>query len=510
MAENPEKIVIAECGSQYTQLIKRAFQKTLRVSTTVIPVEQLAETISSKPPRGIILSGSSASVYSANPPRVPYELILSDIPTLGICYGMQWMANHFRGTVSAVPEHAQYGPASFAWRGEDFLLGGLPRTFRVWMSHADSVTKIYRPEMHDIGHAEGVIVAVKAAHKPWWGLQFHPEVEHTDYGMPIFENFLRFCKITPDLIASDPLDELREKAAKTIPPEATVLIAYSGGVDSSVAAAIIKSLGRNVILLTIDAGNFREGELEEIKKHAGILQCAHNVVSVDFFSTLSCLRDPEKKRKAFRHLYWKTLDAWARYLRADILVQGSLESDKKESGRAGGAVIKSHHNFREPQQNENEHDAPQLFDLLEDLYKDEVRAIGRDLCLPASITEREPFPGPGLFVRVGEVTPERVATLRWADARVREILRAENKDHEYDQTVVSLGPMVTGVMGDQRSFGHSIVIRAVKTKMFMTAEGIYLEEPLFRKIEKTLVGKHGIMAIQCCASHKPLATIEPE
>lgn len=508
MAENPEKIVIAECGSQYTQLIKRAFQKTLRVSTTVIPVEQLAETLSSKPPRGIILSGSSASVYGANPPRVPYELILTDIPTLGICYGMQWMANHFRGTVRAVPEHAQYGPASFTWRGEDFLLGGLPHTFRVWMSHADSVTKIYRPEMYDIGHAEGVIAAVKIAHKPWWGVQFHPEVEHTDYGIRIFENFLRFCKITPDLVASDPLSELREKAAKTIPPEATVLIAYSGGVDSSVAAAIIKSAGRNVVLLTIDAGSFREGELEEIKKHAAILQCAHTVVPVDFFSVLRGLRDPEEKRKAFRRLYWKTLDAWARHLRADILVQGSLESDKKESGRAGGAVIKSHHNFREQENNEGE--TLRLFDLLEDLYKDEVRAIGRNLFLPASITEREPFPGPGLFVRVGEVTPERIATLCWADARVREILRAEKKDHEYDETVVSLGPMVTGVTGDQRSFGYSVVIRAVKTKMFMTAEGVYLEEPLFRKIEKTLVGKHGIIAVQCCATHKPPATIEPE
>lgn len=507
------KILIIELGSQYTLLIERTLRE-LGYRSVVLNPERAAKWIGKNPLNAVILSGGAASVYDKDAPKPP-EGILSlsaetgtAVPILGICFGMQWLVKRFGGTVGSVEGKREYGEAVIRLaRSPGKLFSRMPRDQRVWMSHGDSVTSL--PEGFGVlaSSSTGAIAAM--GNGSVWGVQFHPEVTHTRYGRTVLRNFMEIAGCEKDWVPLSMIDSIQNEVLGEL-GDRTAVIGFSGGVDSTTLAAILSPvLGDRLRPVAIDGGNLREGEVDEIMAHAAAAGVALSIVDAKeaFRRALDGVTDAEEKRARFRKVYADILVSEAKRMGAQAVLQGTLAPDRIETGATGGAPIKTHHNVGL--------DMGGLLQVhpLGDLFKYEVRALAKAVDLPKSVWNRQPFPGPGLFIRVvgTPATPEKLAIVRWADARVREVLERAGVYDTLAQLVVAyVGVNTVGVKGDGRVYRGAIVVRAVETADFMTVRGVHLSDAVEDEICSVLTGHPDIVRVWFDPTKKPPATTEME
>jgi GMP synthase (glutamine-hydrolysing) len=509
-------IVILDFGSQYTQLIARRVREA-QVYCEIHPYNLPAPRIRALGARGIILSGGPASLYEAGAPDVGAEILEMGCPVLGICYGMYVIAQHL-GAKSAGAREREYGPATLVIDEPDPLFEGLQGSeHRVWMSHGDRVESI-PPSLRPIAHSgNSPFAAVRSADGRLRGVQFHPEVAHTPCGTQVLRNFLyRICGEPGDwTMASFIETKLAEIRAKVRPDERVVL-GLSGGVDSAVAAVLIhKAVGERLKCVFVDTGLLRAGERERMEEAFGH-RLGIPVAIIDasqlFLERLAGVSDPEGKRQIIGRTFVEVFEAEAKKIPgARFLGQGTLYPDVIESVSFKGpsATIKSHHNVG----GLPERMGLELIEPLRELFKDEVREAGRRLGLAPDIVEREPFPGPGLAVRiVGAVSPERLALLRRADAIVMEEAAAAGLTGRLWQIFAVLLPLKTvGVMGDGRTYESVIAIRAVESEDGMTADWARLDPALLATVSARITNEvKGVNRVVYDITPKPPATIEWE
>lgn len=516
MASLP-KVAIIELGSQYTLLIERTMRE-IGVRSAILTPQRALSWIQQHPVRAIILSGGAASVYDKNAPKLPREVLNlrtengEPIAVLGICYGMQWIAHTLGGEVKADSSHREYGQTEIRFAADsDPLSRGLgfdPQL--VWASHGDSVVQPPREFGIVARSSSNGIAAITNLERTIWGVQFHPEVTHTPNGKRMLANFLEHtarCKRdwVPSLIAEDirqcVLEELDSRKA---------IIGFSGGVDSTTLSSIIApTLKRRLRAVTIDGGHLRERERKEILEHARRAGVSLKIVDAKamFARTMANVTDAEEKRRRFKKIYAELLARAARDFNATAVIQGTLAPDRIESGATGGALIKSHHNVGLYMK-----DLAQIHPI-DHLFKYEVRGLAQDARLPASVWNRQPFPGPGLFLRVvgTPATPEKLNLVRWADVRTREILERRGLYEGLSQLVVAyVGTKTVGVKGDARVYGGAIVVRAVKTADFMTAHGVHFPDEVEEEISRILTRHPDIVRVWYDPTEKPPATTELE
>lgn len=513
-----QTVVVVDFGAQYAQLIARRIRQA-RVYSAIVPHDAGVEAIRALEPKGIVLSGGPASVYAEGAPVIDPTLYELGVPVLGICYGAQLMASQLGGTVARTAQ-GEYGRTPFEIGDPGAvasLLADWPTTtgpVDVWMSHADAVTEA--PEGFTVaGCTPGAPVAAFGDRaRRLYGVQFHPEVAHTERGQELIERFLfDVCGALPTWthtnIIEQAVAEVRAQVAS-----GRVLCALSGGVDSAVAAAVVhRAVGEQLTCVFVDTGLMRAGEGEQVEetfRRQFQVDLVHVKAADRFFGVLEGVTDPEVKRKAIGETFIRIFEEVAREVDgARFLVQGTLYPDVIESGTADAASIKSHHNVGGLPEDMD-------FDLVEPLrwlFKDEVRAVGKELGLPEEIVWRQPFPGPGLAVRiVGEVTPERAAVLRAADAIVLEEVRRAGLYHELWQSFAVLPALRTvGVMGDGRTYAYPIVIRAVTSDDAMTADWARLPYELVERISSRIVNEvDGVNRVALDVTSKPPGTIEWE
>ncbi len=507
-------VLILDFGSQFTQLIARRL-RDLRVFCEVHPFDLPLAEIERLQPTGIILSGGPQSVYSPRAPVVGPELLALGIPTLGICYGMQLMAHLLDGGVSASAQR-EYGRAEVEMvAGGGALFAGLEGGQTVWMSHGDLIERPPTGFAVTASTSTAPVVGFEDSARRLYGIQFHPEVSHTEHGTEILDNFLTLCGVERDWRMSTFADEVVERLRARIGDQ-RVICGISGGVDSSVLAALVeRAVGEQMTAIFVDNGVLRKGEAAQVEESLRRgLQL--NVVSVDararFLAALAGVSDPETKRKAIGRVFIEVFEEQARKIDgAHFLAQGTLYPDVIESVSLKGpsAVIKTHHNVGGlPQRLGFE-----LVEPLRCLFKDEVRQLGRELGLPEELIERHPFPGPGLAVRIlGEVTAERVALLGEADAIFIEELRASGWYTKTSQAFAVLLPIHSvGVMGDGRTYENVVALRSVDTSDFMTADWSPLPHALLGRVSSRIVNEvTGINRVVYDVTSKPPATIEWE
>jgi GMP synthase (glutamine-hydrolysing) len=510
-----EHFLIVDLGSQYAQLIARRVREQNCYAEIVMPDVTPTQV---KEAKGVILSGSPWSAYDEKAPKVDPELFRQGTPVLGICYGMQLMCALLGGEVGAA--HArEYGPARIHVRdrGARSLFAGLGDELDVWMSHGD---RVEQPPEGFVAIAEtpsAPYAAIRSKDARLFGVQFHPEVTHTPRGPDILYNFLfGICGASGDWRMSAFVDEATRKIREQV-GEDRVICGLSGGVDSSVAAVLIhRAIGDRLTCIFVDNGFLRKGEAEEVQR-AFRDRFQVELVFADeagaFIDDLAGVTEPEEKRRRIGHRFVKVFEERSRDVAdAHWLAQGTLYPDVIESQSAFGgpsATIKTHHNVG---------GLPEKlgFKLLEpfrDLFKDEVRAIGRELDVPASIVDRQPFPGPGLAVRIaGEVTRERLGVLREADAVVRQEIEKAGAHQRLWQYFAVLVPVKTvGVMGDERTYEHVIAVRAVESTDAMTADWADLGKPLLTRISNRIINEvRGVNRVVYDISTKPPSTIEWE
>ncbi len=507
-------IAIIDFGSQVTQLIARRVREA-SVYSEIFPPAVTAAQLERLAPRGVILSGGPASVYERGAPQLPPFLKLSPYPVLGICYGMQLLAHELGGRVLRSAKR-EYGPAILRRTAASPLLDGLPPRTRVWMSHGDSVNAT-PPGCKTVGATDNCPHAAMAdVAKRIYGVQFHPEVVHTERGTEILRNFVfKVCGCKPAwtmaAYAKGAVERIRQQTGKE-----RVLVAISGGVDSSVTAALVgKAVGKRLVGLFVDNGLLRMNEGEEVIDYLK-KRLKANVKLVDararFLNKLKGVTDPEEKRRRIGREFIRTFEDGVRHLgNVPFLAQGTLYPDVIESTSTRGpsATIKTHHNVGGLPKDMKF----KLVEPLRELFKDEVRALGATLGIPHDLLWRHPFPGPGLAVRcLGEVTEDRLKILRQADAIFIDELRKSGQYEKVWQAFVVLLPVRTvGVMGDERTYANAVAVRAVTSQDGMTADWARLPPDLLAKISSRLINEvRGVNRVVYDVSSKPPGTIEWE
>ncbi len=508
-----DRVVVVDFGAQYAQLIARRVREA-HVFSEIVPRDITAEELAEMRPVGVILSGGPASVYADDAYALDPRLLELGIPVLGICYGHQAIAHALGGEV-ARNDVAEYGrtPLEVGPAGGR-LFADLPSTQDVWMSHRDAVVAPPAGFRVTASTPDSPVAAMEDVGRGIHGVQFHPEVAHTDRGQDILKHFLyEVCGARP-VWTNVSIIEHSVAAVREAVGDATVLCGLSGGVDSSVAAALVhKAVGDQLTCVFVDHGLLRAGEAEQVEstfRDAFHVNLIHVKAADRFLEALAGVTDPEAKRKVIGELFIRVFEEVATEVTgAEFLVQGTLYPDVIESGTKDAAKIKSHHNVGGlPDEMDLE-----LIEPLRDLFKDEVRAVGEELGLPGEIVWRQPFPGPGLAVRIiGEVTPERLDILRAADAIVIEEIRRAGLYHDLWQSFALLPAIRSvGVQGDDRTYAYPIVVRAVTSDDAMTADWARLPYDLLERISSRVINEvPGINRVAYDVSSKPPATIEWE
>ena len=508
-------IVIIDYGSQYTQLIARRIRE-LGVYSEVLPYDSSPDERDRHQPAGYILSGGPSSAYDAAAPQLPRALLQRRKPVLGICYGMQLLTHALGGSVAGA-SHKEYGPAAISHAARSPLFDGLPDELQVWMSHADRIDEL-PPGFRPLASSDNSpFAAIGDLSRQIYGVQFHPEVQHSPQGGAMLSNFLfRICGCadhwTPGAFIEDSIANIRRQVG-----EEKVLLALSGGVDSAVAGSLIhRAIGDQLTCIFVDHGMLRLGEAEQVTRvfrdELGMNLIAVSAVE-DFLTALQGVTEPEAKRKIIGGLFIDVFSEQARKLRdLRFLAQGTIYPDVIESAANSQAAktIKSHHNVGGlPEDLHFE-----LVEPLRDCFKDEVRKIGAALGLPESIVWRQPFPGPGLAIRcIGELSWERLEKLRAADAIFTSELAASGlpRSGAAQSFAVLLPVKSVGVMGDSRSYEEVVVLRAVTTDDFMTADWARLPYDLLAKASARIVNEvPGVNRVAYDVTSKPPGTIEWE
>lgn len=508
-------ILIIDFGSQYNQLIARRVREC-RVYCQIEPPNIVLEAVKTLNPEGIILSGGPSSIYENNSPRVDEAIFKLNIPVLGICYGMQFMVDALGGTVRKAKKR-EFGFAKLEVSKQQGLFKGVHKQTKCWMSHGDSITKLPRGFKTSASTENTKIAATVYEQKKLYGLQFHPEVEHTPQGKMMIRNFLFdvcHCKQswTMKSFAKSSISHIKETVNHK-----KVILGLSGGVDSSVAATLInQAIEKNLTCICVDNGLLRKNEIQKLKKTLK----QHLKINIRFVNTrqqflnaLAKVTDPEKKRKIIGKVFMQVFEAEARKIKdAEFLAQGTLYPDVIESISAFGgptSVIKSHHNVGGLPKKMR----LKLLEPLKYLFKDEVRLLGKELGLPEELICRQPFPGPGLAIRIiGEITRQRLVIIREVDDLLLEEIKKGGYYKKLWQSFAVLLPVKSvGVMGDKRTYENIVAIRAVTSKDAMTADWARLPHKFLAKLSNRIINEvRGVNRVVYDISSKPPGTIEWE